>query len=420
MNLTRTFQRFGIFLGTLSLAACVGAAPGGEDPVDGADAGAEEADAAVDPGPTPLEVSGKIIDYFANNITPGAIVANATLTTDGLSPAVEGVADALGAYTMDILPASLFYVNVTALDFVPSKNAATQVLDAALIQDQYAASTEGVARQYTGAGGGVPILPIAGNGIIMVELQRNNGDPAIDVPVADIVLASVAAPEIPVGTAYLVDPLTTDLSPIDVTLVSAVDANNTARAGFLNVPPGDYTISVTIPAGGGGGGGGGDGGIQTVSATVLADGATFVNPASEAGGGGGGGGRGGQAAIVLDPNSPLGFTEDIYPVLMTVAEGGDGCVSCHNEAHILPFTGTPEETLALLNLEAVDPLGTLRIDLVNPELSAFLTNPVYEAIPNHPNAFWTVNSNHYQGIMAWIVQGAALLRADAVLPPPPA
>lgn len=419
--MTRTIQRIGIALGTFGLAACVGVLPGGQDPVAGGDSGVVQPDANPDTGPTSLEVSGKIVDYFANALTPGSAVADAALITDGLDPVVNGVADGLGVYSVEILPASLFYMNVTAPNFAPSKNAATQVLDVALVQDQYAASITGIARQYVGAGGvGTPILQIAGNGIIMLDLTRNNGEPAVDVPVAAIVLASADAPDTPIGTAYLVDPLTTDLSPIDVTLRSAVDATGRARGGFLNVPPGDYTISVTVP-GGGGGGGGGDGGIQTVQATVTADGATFVNTAGEAGGGGGAGaGGGGQASIILDPNSPLGFTEDIYAVLIDVAKGGDGCVTCHDAAHILPFTGTPEETLALLNLEALDPVGVLRINLEVPELSPFVTNPVYEAIPNHPNAFWTVNSNHYRGIIAWIEQGAALLRADAVLPPPPA
>jgi hypothetical protein len=383
-------------------------------------------DAGPDIGPVPLEVSGKVIDYFGNVITPGAVVADATLTTDGLDPVVEVTGDALGLYAMNILPASLFYVNVAATGYAPSKNSATQLLDVALVQDQFAASILGIERQYVGAGGvGTPIIQIDGNGIIMLDISRNNGDPAIGVPVADIVLATVAAPDIPVGSAYLVGP-TTDLSPNDIvaapleaTIETVVDAaTGRARGGFLNVPPGDYTISVTIP-GGGGGGGGGNGGIQLVQATVLANGATFVNTAGAAGEGGGGGG-GGQAAIVLDPNSPLGFTEDILPVLMAVADGGDGCVSCHDAAHILPFTGTPAEVLARLNEGAVDPLGEIRINLLEPALSPFVMNPVYEAIPNHPNAFWTVNSNHYRGIIAWIEQGAALLRADAVLPIPPA
>ena len=428
MNLTRTIKRIGILLGTLSMAACVGSSPGTNQVPADPDAGVDEpeVDAGPDVGPVPLEVSGKVIDYFGNNLTPGAVVADATLTTDGLDPVVEVVGDALGVYAMSVLPASLFYVNVAATGYAPSKNAATQLLDVAVVQDQFAASTGGIERQYTGAGGIAPIEQIAGNGIIMLDISRNNGDPAIGVPFENIVLATVAEPLVPVGSAYLVDPLTTDLSPNDIvvepllaTIETAVDGTGRARGGFLNVPPGDYTISVTIPAGGGGGGGGGDGGIQLVQATVVADGATFVNTAGAAGEGGGGGGGGGQAAIVLDPNSPLGFTEDIHPVLMAVADGGDGCVSCHDANHILPFTGTPEEVLARLNEEAVDPAGVLRINLLEPALSPFVMNPVYEAIPNHPNAFWTVNSNHYIGIIAWITQGAALLRADAVLPIPP-
>jgi hypothetical protein len=156
-----------------------------------------------------------------------------------------------------------------------------------------------------------------------------------------------------------------------------------------------------------------------VQVTVSTDGITFARSSGVGGGGGGGGGGGNAATIVLDPNAPLGFTEDIYPVLQQVVTGGDGCVGCHDAAHLLPFSGTPEDTLALLLLDAIDPAGVPRINLLVPAESPFVTNPVYEAIPNHPNAFWTVNSNHYIGILAWITQGAALLRADAVLPDPP-
>lgn len=420
--MTRTIHRIGIVLGALSMAGCVGDPPGTEEQPGAADAGSvDEADAGDDVVVVPLEVSGTIIDYFASPLMPGKVVADAALSTDGLAPAIDAIADGLGAYVISVLPASLFYVNVTATGYAPSRNAPTQLLDEALLQDQYAASIVGIERQYVGAGGlGTPIIPVLGGGIIMLDISRNNGLPALGVPVANIVLTEAGIPDVPVGLAYLVSPDTTDLSsndivinPLEATIETIVDATGRARGGFLNVPPGDYTITVTIPADGVG-----DGEIQVVQATVLADGATFVNTAGGGGDVGGGGGGGGQANIVLDPNSPLGFTEDIYPVLMAVADGGDGCITCHNANHILPFTGTPAEVLARLNEEAIDPIGVLRINLIEPALSPFVTNPVYEAIPNHPNAFWTVNSNHYIGILAWITQGAALLRADAELPIP--
>ncbi len=411
--MTRTINRIGIVLGTLSLVACVGSSPGNGQQQGGPDADLVEAEVDAGPvvGPAPLEVSGTVIDYFQNNLTPGAIVADATLSTDGLDPAILATASPQGLYAMDILPASLFYVNVDGVGYATSKNSVTQVLDVALVQDQFAASTVGIARQYVGAGAvGTPILQIDGSGIIMLDISRNNGAPAIDVPFENIVLTTVADPLTPIGTAFLVDPANTDIAPNDVILVTAIDATTTrARGAFINVLPGDYTITVTIPAGGGG-----NGGIQVVQATVLANGATFVNTAGAAGEGGGGG----QAAIVLDPLSPLGFTEDIHPILMAVADGGDGCVSCHDAAHVLPYIGTPVEVLARLNEVAVDPVDVLRLNLLEPALSPFVMNPVYEAIPNHPNAFWTVNSNHYKGIIAWIEQGASIDRAGAVLPIP--
>ncbi len=428
LNRTNNFVSFlfgsAIFAAS-SLSACVGNVPdnegSGESTADAAvevtpDADVNSPDAGEIAPAQSYEVKGVVVDYFAANIGNILPVANAGLSTDGLDPQILSTADVTGNYTMDILQSSLFYLTATATGYAPSRNPSIQMLEEAIEQNQFAASIEGIARQYSGAGGvGTPIEIIAGTGIIMVELQRNNGMPAIDIPAADIVLTTIADPETPVGTAFLVDPLTTDLSPIETTPASVVDGQGKARAGFLNVPPGEYNVSIAI-GGGGGGGGGGNGGIQTVLVTVLADGASFA--LSSTGGGGGGGGGGGNAAIVLDPNAPLGFTEDIYPILQTIADGGDGCATCHNAQHPLSFIGTPEETLVLLNADAIDPAGVPRIDLLNPADSPFVTNPVFEPVPNHPNAFWTVNSNHYIGSVAWITQGAALLRADAVLPPP--
>ncbi len=357
----------------------------------GADAGPPDANLP----PTPLvfhKAGGTVIDYFAGVEDP---VLGATVSTEGVNPKVETTVDAEGVFSMDVLANSLFYLSNSAPGFVLSRSAPIQMLESDLERLQFAASEVGVARQYTAAG----VTKVAGNGIIMVELARSDGMPAENIPAANIVLTSIAQPGVAIGNAFLVDGATSDLSPNATTPTSEVDADSRYRAGFLNVAPGEYNISVTHL----------DDSVQTIFAIVPPDGASFILSSIN------GDGRG-DPRIVLDPTVKIGFKEDIYPILQTVARGGDGCTACHDHTHPLSYIGTPEVTYELLKLDALDPVGEPLLNMGSPEQSPFLQNPVYEDVPNHPNVFWTVNSNHYKGIIAWIEQGAALLREDAVLP----
>lgn len=352
------------------------------------------ADAAI---PKPYEffpVSGTVIDYF--NATPDTLVPSAMVNTEGLRPQIDSTTDAAGAYTMEILADSLFYLTAEATGFVPSRNTPIQMLKTPIVRTVFAASDVGVARQYAGAG----VTAVAGNGIVMVELSKIDATAAVGIPVSDVTLTAIGQPNTPIGTSYMVNPGTLDLSPTGTTPTSVADANGFARAGFLNVVPGEYNVNVVLPNAEG---------TQTIFIIVPPGGASFVLSSLN------GEGRG-APTIVLDPNTKLGFTEDIYPLLQISASGGDGCAVCHDASHPLNYTAGPELTLAQLNMDAMDPVGVPRINMATPEDSPFVLNPVYEDVPNHPNVFWTVNANHYKGIVAWVKQGAALLREDAVLP----
>jgi len=388
-------------LSTFLLCFAIGAgaiACGSEADTAEADGGVEvpdagpPADAAI---PKPLEffpVSGMVIDYF--NATPDTVVAGAVVNTEGLRPQVDATASGTGEYTMDILADSLFFLSAEASGFVLSRNTPIQMLKSAIVRTLFVASDVGVNRQYAGAG----VTRVAGNGIVMVELSNTDATAIVGIPTSDVTLTSIAAPGVPVGTSYFVDPATSDLS--QSTTLSVADANGIARAGFLNVPPGEYNVNVVLPEAAG---------TQTIFIIVPDDGASVVLSSLN------GEGRGPPSRI-LDPNVKLGFTEDIYPTLQISSLGGDGCAVCHDASHPLNYTAGAEATLAQLNLDAMDPIGEPRINLSSPEDSPFVQNPVYEDVPNHPNVFWTVNANHYIGIVAWIRQGAPLLREDAVLP----
>lgn len=404
----RTSQILATFLSSLalgSLGAC-GDIAATDVPVDAdtTDA-APPADSAGSVLPLEnYEVTGKVLDYFA---VPEIAVTEAAVVTEGVNPAISATIDGDGVYSMEVLANSLFYLTSSATGYVPSRSGALQMLASAIVRDQYIASTEGVARQYTATG----VTQEAGKGIVMVDLRDGGSLPIVGLAPADLVLATIAAPGTSVSTPFFVEADGNDLSPSATTPASALD-NYTipgapkeldlrrARAGFLNVDPGEYNVTVTLPDGAG---------TQNIFVIVPDGGVSFVTSNLN------GDGRG-DPTIVLDAESALGFTEDIHPILQTVARGGDGCATCHVADFFLPFVGDAESTLTLLQMDAVSPAGSPRIDLNNPVASPLLQNPVYEDVPNHPNVFWTVNSNHYRGILAWIEQGAPLLRADAVLP----
>lgn len=349
------------------------------------------------------EVTGKVLDYFA---VPEIAVASAAVVTEGVNPAISATLDGEGVYSMEVLANSLFYLTTSAAGYVPSRSGALQMLASAIVRDQYIASTEGIARQYTAVG----VTQQAGKGIVMVDLRDGDSEPIVGLASSSLALSTIATPNSSVSTPFFVEADGSDLSPSGTTPVSALD-NYTipgapkeldfrrARAGFLNVDPGEYNVTVELPGGG----------TQTIFVIVPEGGVSFVTSNLN------GDGRG-EPTIVLDPESPLGFTEDIHPILQTVARGGDGCATCHVADFFLPFVGNAETTLGLLEMDAVNPAGAPRINLDDPVSSPLLQNPVYEDVPNHPNVFWTINSNHYRGILAWINQGAPLLRADAVLP----
>ncbi len=350
------------------------------------------------------EVTGKVLDYFA---VPEIAVASASVVTEGVNPAISATLDGEGVYSMEVLANSLFYLTTSAAAYVPSRSGALQMLASAIVRDQYIASTEGVALQYTSVG----VTQQAGKGIVMVDLRDGNSEPIVGLPSSSLALSTIATPNSSVSTPFFVEADGNNLSPSGTTPVSALDNYTVpgapkeldlrrARAGFLNVDPGEYNVTVTLPD---------SGGTQTIFVIVPEGGVSFVTSNLN------GDGRG-EPTIVLDPESPLGFTEDIHPILQTVARGGDGCATCHVADFFLPFVGNAETTLGLLQMDAVNPAGSPRISLSDPVSSPLLQNPVYEDVPNHPNVFWTINSNHYRGILAWINQGAPLLRADAVLP----
>ncbi|MCP4444703.1 MAG: hypothetical protein GY811_05060 [Myxococcales bacterium] len=204
--------------------ACVGQLPS-ED--QGPEAAADkktvvdDADGAIGPDgdveiPDPLAVTGKVIDYFSANLGGTPVAANASLSTERLDPSIDVQAGALGVFSVDV------------------------------------ASFPGISRQHAGAGGPAPIIPTARNGLISCSTWCATMVVRRSASESPVLFSPASQPRKPQSALliWLPRPLPT-CPPVGVTPVSVIDGTGRARAGFLDVPPGEYTITTTIVAGGG-------------------------------------------------------------------------------------------------------------------------------------------------------------------------
>lgn len=369
-------------VGVAVLVGCAGQAPGG--PGGGGD-DAVDVDAGVDAVPeTGQRLTGKTLDYFTAN-TP---MADATITSDGVSPQMTATSLVGGEFAIDGVPTgSKVYFSVARALYRPTRNVPVTVEGAAVEQNLYMMTIADVNRQYATAGLPPPAAT-GGKAILIAELQKNNGMPLDGIAPTDVTLLdanNVAVPGISV-------PLFMGAVDVDPALTTATIVNGRSRVAILDVPPGNHTLKVTYPAGGGGG-------ITTITVPVMtvADGATLAVAGGMMGGGGGGGG-----GAITNPT----FGVHIYPKLQKAAAGGLGCANCHTAGAVA--AGVIQYDLgATATLDAMK-LRPGLINLLAPAESLLLTKPLYEPAPyNHPNAtFIDINDLDYKLILLWITQGA--------------
>jgi hypothetical protein len=352
------------------LVACVGDPPPGGGDVDAA----PPIDAPDEAG---LTVAGRALDYFTAEPLP-----DVQLASEGMNPEVSATTDGIGNFLLeDVPPGSVFYVSASRTNYRPTRNTEVRVEGEPVTgAEVLAVSVNDSRRQYTT----LNLTPTAGRAVLFVNLLKNNGDPLDGIPLADITL--VDGQNAPVGVGPFFFGANGDLVS-NIELAVSTIFNGKARAGFLDVPPGSYTLKVAYTDGGGL--------PQTfeVPVTTIADGATL----SRTGGMGGMGPMPGQRT----------FTADVHPRLQRASAGGLGCANCHNAAGVaavLPFDGTPADVHAAM---------LLRPGVIAPpqeaETSLLLTKPLYEDPPNHPNAtFLTPLDPDYIVIMEWISQGAPI------------
>jgi|JI10StandDraft_1071094.scaffolds.fasta_scaffold06168_8 hypothetical protein len=346
---------------------CAGEAPPMAVDATGPDAG-EGIDAAV----VELRVAGVAKDYFTN-----AALSNATLASEGMEPGLTATSGSGGEFALTpVPPGSVFFVTATRANYRTTRGLPIEVAATSVTADQPMVSNVDARRQSTTLGR----TPLAGTGVVFAELVRRNGMPLVDVPVADIVL--VDALEAPAGVGPFVFGVLGDVVPNE-TLGVATAVNGRSRVGFLDVPPGTYTLKVTYAAGGGGTM------VDSVRVDVTAEGASLTSV---------GGGEG------MPPAGTRTFATDVYPRLQTAANGGLGCANCHTAggaAAVLPY-----DQPAMMTYDAIRARPGV-VDTATPAMSMLLTKPLYEVPANHPNAtFLDASDPDYLIFLEWITQGA--------------
>lgn len=110
------------------------------------------------------------------------------------------------------------------------------------------------------------------------------------------------------------------------------------------------------------------------------------------------------------PGNNVDFDSQIYPLFLTVGQGGLGCQGCHTSEN----GATPSGALDLSGGPAnaytdLDPNNnSARVNTANPAASLLLTKPLFEAsgAQNHPIfAFASTNDPAYQLVLQWITEG---------------
>jgi hypothetical protein len=346
----------------------------GKAPKETVDAPGSPPDAAIDTSQT---LSGTAIDYFSAAALPGTSVAS-----DGIAPQVTATAAADGTYMLAVPVGSKLFLVASHASYRDTRSVPLVTNDTAVMQDVYAMSTADVTRQYTTLGKS----PTASKAFLIADLRMHDGTAVTGIPLANVSLLDSQNQRVAgvIGPYFI-----GSVGDVDMTVTTATVYGTPARSrvALLDVPPGNYTLSVTYPTG-----------MTTTTdqtpVTVAADAATLAVSGLLTIPLGGG---------VTDPH----FASDIWPHLQKAAAGGLGCANCHTAsgpAAVLPFDD-PAPTV-LTHMQAI----TGVIDTTTPASSLLLVRPLYEQPPtpqDHPNAtFLDTNDPYYKLFLLWITNGA--------------
>jgi|GEM_PF-1507940 len=355
------------------------------------------------PPPQGLTVSGMVMDYASANAVPPLIngIDGATVETAGITPLLSATTDIGGAYSLLNVPPNSI-VNATVLTpgdlYRPTFNNANTLVTQAVADLNFYGVTNNFVNDNTLVTTGAAPLPLSS--VVFADMIRPDGSPMTGVPLANVTLTHAVGAPVGAGP-YFFDPGINRLDPL--LLESPL---TDTRLGFVNVPTGQYTLTVLDP------------GIDlidpaddvtyTVAISTADDGATLTQVGELVAGGG------------PPPPGPipgnLTFTADIYPLLQATLNGGDGCADCHTAGGVAEANIQMDLAPEIVYNEMLNRAGV--IVALPDELPTLPSKPLYEDPPNHANATYPprplvlpdppVAVDGYDIMMAWIEQGYPL------------
>lgn len=371
--------------------ACVGSPPDGsigDDPNDPNNPNVVDG----------FKVSGTVVDYN----DPAGKLSGFQVSGEGLAAPITALSADDGLFELGGIVEGTSVIPTVSpapdLQYRPTINPSVLVGNTDLTANVYAISEIFLTQQLTNVG----LLQLATDTtVVYAELVDDLGDPLVGVPAADIqLLDALGAPVVGLSGPYFIG-ANNQIHPTEAggalaPILASEEHDGKVRVVFLNVLPGNHTLSLPNPA---------DALTPyTASVNAVANGATIVRNREIAGG----------AADLLKP-PPAGtlfFTTDIHPMLQSIADKGYGCTTsgCHNnlnaaELPILRF----DKDATLVYTDMANLLGT--IDIATPEESMIYSKPMRELVglQNHPNfTCATAESPLCDGIMKWLLEGAPL------------
>ncbi len=180
-----------------------------------------------------LTLSGFVRDYFTNVAAPGVLLD----WEDPLGATVTS--SAAGAYSITgLMETDILFITASQTSYRNTRNEPVILGTTDATAQVAIVSSADAARQYTAVG----VTPIAGRADVYVTLIDATGQPHLNIPVSDIVIADTA--DNAVGVGPFVFAATGDIvSQTNIGVTTAFDGR--ARVAFLNVPAGRYELRVT-------------------------------------------------------------------------------------------------------------------------------------------------------------------------------
>ena len=180
-----------------------------------------------------LTLSGFVRDYFTNATAPGVVLD----WEDPLGATVTSSAG--GAYQITgLLETDILFITGSLTSYRNTRNEpvimgttdATAIVEIVSIPD--------AARQYTA----VSVTPIAGRADVYVTLIDAQGQPHVNIPLSDIVIADTADNAVGVGP-FVFGPAGDIVTQSNLSATTAYSGRS--RIAFLNVPTGRHELRVT-------------------------------------------------------------------------------------------------------------------------------------------------------------------------------